>query len=227
MSQVDREKLLELNAKNNTAHAAVRQLLGYLWSPDEGNYCLKFARMAVEVGNGLPNCSMYGLAPGIHTGRYAGDVGDAFYRMGWAVASPQIGDLVFQRGLKSEMGGHGALVSAPYGHVGVVIVWDGELWVAENTTALNRGMWVATRADVAKNNRMTRLDDWGSYVAIRIPPEKINSENKPKPQPEAPKMSVWVDGVDVTGRRVVYANGLVVNAENPQKVQIRTVEAQK
>ena len=53
MDQADREKLLELNAKNNTAHAAVRQLLGYLWSPDGGNYCLKLARMAWEIGNGL------------------------------------------------------------------------------------------------------------------------------------------------------------------------------
>lgn len=228
MNQSEFDALMAENACSGTAMAAVRQLRGLLWTPDEGGYCLKFARMAVEIGNGLPDGATYSMAPGIHTGRYAGDVGDAFWRMGWAVdGEPKAGDLVFQRGLKSEMGGCGALISAPFGHVGVVIMHQGVPWVAENTLAVNRGMYIANRSDVAKNNRMTPLDQWGAHVVIRIPDEKLNRSNKPAKAATTKKMTVMVDGVDVTGKRVVLPSGLVVNAETPDKVQIRTTEPQK
>lgn len=227
MNDNDYQNLLAENACSGTAMAAVRQLRGLLWTPDEGGYCLKFARMAVEIGNGLPDGATYAMAPGIHTGRYAGDVGDAFYKQGWAVSDPKAGDLVFQRGIKTEMGGCGALISAPFGHVGVVIMHQGVPWVAENTLALGRGLYIANRADVAKNNRMTPLDQWGAHVVIRIPDAKLNRETKPPKAATTKKMTVMVDGVDVTGKRVVLPSGLVVNAENPEKVQIRTTEPQK
>lgn len=224
MNDNEYQNLIAENASSPTAIAAIKQLRGALWTPDTGGFCLKFARMAVEKGHGLADGATYTMAPGIHTGRYAGDVGDAFYRQGWAIAVPQCGDLVFQRGVEAEMDGKGALISPPWGHVGVVIVHNGELWVAHNTLAVHQGLYIANRADVAINNRMVPLDQWGDYVAIRIPPEKLGGkcDPKPSPKPTAPTQTVWLDGVDITGKRVVLPSGTIINAEVPNKVQIKS-----
>jgi hypothetical protein len=97
----------------------------------EYNYCLQFARRVVEVAMGLKNRGFYDLVVGEDSNPAAKELESLLrkQRPAWVASSAQEGDLVWWNNLPPN-----------WGHVGVVVTYNKELWVAQNTTVERRGI---------------------------------------------------------------------------------------
>jgi hypothetical protein len=95
------------------------------------NFCLQFARRVIETALGLPDRGFYSLVTGVDSNPSAKELESLLrqQRPNWVVQTAQEGDLVFWNNLPPQ-----------WGHIGVVILFEGKLWVAQNTTVTKLGI---------------------------------------------------------------------------------------
>ena len=99
--------------------------------PLEPMYCLKFVRRVVETALGLSDRGFYKLVTGVDANPSAKELEQLLrtQKPSWIVQKAQLGDLVFWENEPPA-----------YGHVGVIVQWRKQMYVAQNTTITHIGM---------------------------------------------------------------------------------------
>lgn len=164
-------------ANKRLATAALRALTARGFETKDG-MCWRWARQSIMAAYGLPN------PPSYHRGS-AKEAGLAMLKAGLAFRTGQDeieeGDILFK-------------TNGEHGHVGIVVMWNGALAVAENSSY----HWKRHRGD-ARGVRTLR--EFGPFDLVgRLSEESAEekpSQSKPKPalapQPEEEALLIWND----------------------------------